>query len=371
MKIQPRTLMGPGPSSVPNRILETLAQPTIGHLDPQFVDIMGDIKTLLQKTFITENDMTFAVSAPGSAGMETCFVNLIEANEKVIVCVNGVFGKRMVENVHAVGGIPVVLDFEWGTPIDVDTVEQALHAHPDAVVLAFVHAETSTGVASDVKSLSALAHKHNCYTIVDTVTSFAGMELRTDEWGLDAVYTGSQKCLSCVPGLSPITFSPRAVDKITNRATKVTSWMFDLNLVMGYWGKSQSNAPRTYHHTAPVNSLYALKEALLMVHEEGLENVWNRHYKMHALLKQGLDDLGIELAVNACCRLPMLNLVKIPDGYDDATVRTQLLNDHNLEIGAGLGTFAGDYWRIGIMGNSARAETIDLCIKALRDVLQK
>lgn len=371
MDIQARTLMGPGPSSVPARILQTLALPTIGHLDPQFVDIMGDIKTLLQHTFQTENEVTFAVSAPGSAGMETCFVNLIEPGEKVIVCVNGVFGNRMVENVHAVGGIPVILEFEWGMPVDTDTVEQALQDHPDAVVLAFVHAETSTGVVSDAQSLSALAQQYGCYTIADTVTSFAGMELRVDAWGLDAVYTGSQKCLSCVPGLSPVTFSPRAMQKITTRETKVASWMFDLNLVMGYWGKSNNtNAPRTYHHTAPVNSLYALKESLIMVHEEGLENVWHRHGKMHTLLKQGLEDLGVAFVVPEPHRLPMLNLVKIPDGYDDATVRTQLLNNHNLEIGAGLGKFAGQYWRIGIMGNSAREEPITLCLNALKDVLK-
>ena len=369
MKIQARTLMGPGPSSVPPRILETLALPTIGHLDPQFVDIMGDIKTLLQKTFITKNDMTFAVSAPGSAGMETCFVNLVEAGEKVIVCVNGVFGKRMVENVHAVGGIPIVVEFPWGSPVDVAVVEQALTDNPDAVVLAFVHAETSTGVASDAQALARLGREHDCYTLVDTVTSLGGMELRVDDWGLDAVYSGSQKCLSCVPGLSPVTFSPRAVDKITNRKTKVSSWMFDLNLVMGYWGTADSNAPRTYHHTAPVNSLYALKESLAIIHEEGLENVWHRHRAMHTMLKDGLDNLGIALAVDEPHRLPMLNLVKIPEGCDDATIRTRLLNEHNLEIGAGLGQFAGAYWRIGVMGHSAHPDKIKLCLDALKAVL--
>ena len=369
MQIQARTLMGPGPSSVSQRILDTLALPTIGHLDPQFVDIMGDIKTLLQKTFITKNEMTFAVSAPGSAGMETCFVNLVEPGEKVIVCVNGVFGKRMIENVVAVGGIPVAVEFDWGKPVDVAVVEQALIDNPDAVVLAFVHAETSTGVASDAKALASLAKQHDCYTLVDTVTSFAGMELRVDEWGLDAVYTGSQKCLSCVPGLSPVTFSPRAVEKITNRKTKVASWMFDLNLVMGYWGTSDSNAPRTYHHTAPVNSLYALKEALEIIHEEGLENVWDRHRAMHTKLKDGLQALGIEFVVDEPHRLPMLNLVKIPDGHDDGTVRSRLLNEHNLEIGAGLGQFAGNYWRIGVMGHSAHPDKIELCLNALKKVL--
>lgn len=362
-----RTLMGPGPSDVSPRVLQALAQPTIGHLDPLFVAMMDEVKALLQYAFQTENPFTIAVSAPGSAGMETCFVNLIEPGETVIVCRNGVFGDRMRENVERCGATAVMVDDEWGKPVDPAKVEAALNAHPEASVLAFVHAETSTGALSDAKTLAALAREHGCLTIVDAVTSLGGVPLLVDEWQLDAVYSGSQKCLSCVPGLSPVTFSSRAVEKMQQRSGKVQSWFLDQSLVLAYWS---GEGKRSYHHTAPVNSLYALHESLLMLKEEGLENAWQRHRDMHNLLKAELEALGIQFLVEEAYRLPQLNAVAVPEGVDDAAVRARLLNDYNLEIGAGLGALAGKAWRIGLMGYAAKRENIALCAKALSDVLK-
>ncbi len=361
-----RTLMGPGPSDVHPRILEALSRPTIGHLDPVFVEMMEQTKSLLQYVFQTENRLTMPVSAPGSAGMETCFANLVEPGDKVIVCQNGVFGGRMKENVERTGGTPVMVEDEWGKAIDLQKAQDALVANPDAKILAFVHAETSTGAQSDAKELVELAHKHDCLTIVDTVTSLGGTPVKVDEWGIDSIYSGTQKCLSCTPGISPISFNERALDKVRKRSSKVQSWFLDLNLVMGYWGSGQK---RAYHHTAPVNALYGLHEALRIVQEEGLENAWARHLKMHIALKAGLEAMGLNLIVDEAHRLPQLNAVSIPEGVDDASVRGRLLNEYNLEIGAGLGALAGKVWRIGLMGHSARAENILLCIGALEAVL--
>lgn len=365
-----RTLMGPGPSDVYPSVLAASAKPTLGHLDPLFVGMMDEVKTLLQYAFQTQNEMTLAVSAPGSAGMEACFVNLVEPGEKVIVCRNGVFGERMRQNVERVGAVAVLVDNEWGTAVDVAAVEAALKANPDAKFLAFVHAETSTGARSDAQALCALAKQYGCLSIVDAVTSLGGIELRVDAWGIDAIYSGSQKCLSCVPGLSPLSFSPAAVEKIKARKTPVQSWFLDQTLVMGYWSNSQG-AKRSYHHTAPVNALYALHEALRLLADEGLDAAWARHAAMHAELRDGLEKLGIEFVVAAADRLPQLNAVHIPTGVDDAAVRTRLLNEYNLEIGAGLGALAGKAWRIGLMGYAARRENIALLLKALGDVLGK
>ncbi len=361
-----RTLMGPGPSDVHPRILEALSRPTIGHLDPVFVGMMEEIKALLQYAFKTENALTIPVSAPGSAGMETCFVNLVEPGDKVIVCQNGVFGGRMKENVERCGGTPVMVQDEWGKAVDPHKVEDALKANPDVCILAFVQAETSTGAQSDVKTLVDLAHRYDCLTIVDAVTSLGGTELRVDDWHVDAIYSGTQKCLSCAPGISPVSFNERALEKLKGRDTKVQSWFMDLNLVTAYWGGGQQ---RTYHHTAPVNALYGLHEALLMLREEGLENAWKRHRKNHLALRAGLEALGMEFIVAEADRLPQLNAVSIPEGLDDAVVRSRLLNEYNLEIGAGLGTLAGKVWRIGLMGHASRAENILLCVGALEAVL--
>ncbi|MBP6519055.1 alanine--glyoxylate aminotransferase family protein [Shewanella sp.] len=362
-----RILMGPGPSDVYPEVLAAQSRPTVGHLDPLFVGMMDELKSLIQYAFQTKNEMTMAVSAPGSAGMETCFVNLVEPGEKVIVCRNGVFGERMRQNVERVGAIAVLVDNEWGAPVDPAAVEAALKANPDAKFLAFVHAETSTGALSDAKTLCALAKQYGCLSIVDAVTSLGGVELRVDEWGIDAIYSGSQKCLSCVPGLSPVSFSSAAVEKLKNRKTPVQSWFLDQSLVMAYW--TSAGGKRSYHHTAPVNALYALHESLRMLAAEGLENAWQRHHEMHLVLRAGLEKLGLNFVVAEDYRLPQLNTVYIPTGMDDAAVRTRLLKDYNLEIGAGLGALAGKAWRIGLMGFGARRENVSLCLKALEEVL--
>lgn len=367
-KAPQRTLMGPGPSDVSPRVLAALGQATIGHLDPEFIRMMDEVKELLQYAFQTKNELTIPVSAPGSAGMETCFANLVEAGDKVIVCRNGVFGARMLENVERFGGEAVMVEDDWGRAVTPAKVEAALQANPDAKIVAFVHAETSTGAISDAKEITRIAHAHDAMVIVDAVTSLAGSELRVDDWGIDAIYSGTQKCLSCVPGISPVSFGERAIAAIKARTTKVPSWFLDLNLVMGYWG---GNAKRAYHHTAPVNDLYALHESLVILKEEGLENAWARHAANHEKLKAGLQGLGIGYVVPEDERLPQLNSVWIPEGADDAEVRGRLLKEYNLEIGAGLGDFAGKVWRIGLMGYASRDENIELCLSALKTVLGK
>ncbi|MEN8108014.1 MAG: alanine--glyoxylate aminotransferase family protein [Pseudomonadota bacterium] len=361
-----RTLMGPGPSDVNPRVLEAMSRPTIGHLDPAFVGMMDEMKVLLRYAFRTQNDLSMPVSAPGSTGMETCFVNLVEPGDKVVVCQNGVFGGRMKENVERAGGTAVMVEDDWGRAVDINKAGEALKANPDTKILAFVHAETSTGAISDAESLARLAREHDCLTIVDTVTSLGGSPLMVDDWGLDAVYSGTQKCLSCVPGLSPVTFSQRALDVVTSRKTTVQSWFMDLNLVLGYWG---GGGKRAYHHTAPINTLYALHEALVILQEEGIENAWVRHQTNHNALKAGFEAMGLAFVVPANERLPQLNAVSIPEGVDEAAVRTILLNDYNLEIGAGLGAMAGKIWRVGLMGFASNKTNVLFCLGALDAVL--
>ncbi|MCB2092035.1 MAG: alanine--glyoxylate aminotransferase family protein [Alphaproteobacteria bacterium] len=362
-----RTLMGPGPSDVSPRVLEAMARPTIGHLDPAFQKLMEEIKILLRYAFKTENKLTFPVSAPGSAGMETCFANLVEKGDKVIVCVNGVFGTRMVENVIRCGGEAIVVNDEWGKPVSIEKVETELKANPDVKIVAFVAAETSTGVASDTRTLCKLARAHDCLTIVDAVTSLGGSELDVDGWGIDAIYSGSQKCLSCPPGISPVSFNDRAIEKIKKREKPVQSWFMDLNLVMGYW---DGEGGRSYHHTAPVNAMYALHESLLILYEEGLENAWKRHSEMSQKLREGFNAMGIRYLVEEKYALPQLNTILIPDHItDEAAIRAKLLNDHNLEIGAGLGALAGKVWRVGLMGHSARIENVEKCLAAFKAVM--
>ena len=363
-----RTLMGPGPSDVHPRVLAAMARPTIGHLDPVFVAMMDEVKAMLQYAFQTRNHLTMPVSAPGSAGMETCFVNLVEPGDKVVVCVNGVFGGRMKENVDRLGGVPILVENAWGDPVDPNKLEDTLRSHGDARLVAFVHAETSTGARSDAKTLVEIAHRHDCLTIVDAVTSLGGIPMKVDEWGIDAIYSGSQKCLSCTPGLSPVSLNERAIEKIKRRKSPVPSWFLDLTLVMGYWGGSNK---RTYHHTAPVNALYGLHEALVMLQEEGLENAWARHEKNYHALRAGVEALGLKFIVREDSRLPQLNAIAVPANIDEAKVRQLLLSDYNLEIGAGLGALAGRIFRVGLMGQTSSMKNVVLFVNALKEVIAR
>ncbi|MBX3697394.1 MAG: alanine--glyoxylate aminotransferase family protein [Dokdonella sp.] len=361
-------LLGPGPSPVSRRVLDAMARPTIGHLDPRFVGMMDELKELLRFAMQTRNALTVPISAPGSAGMEAAFVNLVEPGDTVVVCQNGVFGGRMRENVVRIGATPVMVNDAFGTPVDLDKVEAALKANPGAKALAFVHAETSTGVESDAEALCRLARDHGALSIVDAVTSLGGIPLRTDAWGADAVYSGSQKCLSAPPGLSPLSFSEKAVATLKARKTPVQSWFLDLSLVMGYW---QGSGARAYHHTAPINMLYALHEALLILQQEGLDAAFARHRENHLRLKAGLEAIGLELLVAEKSRLPQLNAVKVPDGVDEAVVRKRLLNDFGIEIGAGLGELAGRIWRIGLMGAGSTPQSVDRVLEALAVCLDR
>ena len=360
-----RTLMGPGPTEIHPRVLTTMSQPAIGYLDPVFVEMMEELKSLLRYVFQTDNALTFPISGPGSVGMEYCFVNLVAPGDKVIVCRNGVFGGRMIENVERCGGTAIVVDDEWGKPVDPHKVEDAFRKHPDVRLLSFVHAETSTGAQSDARALTQIAHRHDAMVIMDAVTSLAGTPVLVDEWKVDAIYSASQKCLSCTPGLSPVSFSERAVGHVKNRKDKIHSWFMDMNLLLGYWGATN----RTYHHTAPTNSLFALHEALLLIKEEGLEQCWARHRRHHVALKAGLEAIGLKFRVAEPYQLPQMNAVLCPDGVDEELVRRTLLGEFGIEIGAGLGPLKGKIWRFGLMGYSCRPDNVMLCLSALGSVL--
>ena len=360
-----RFLMGPGPSDVHPRVLQAMAIPMIGHLDPQFIVIMDEVKEMLRNLFKTGNNLTFAISATGSAGMETCFINLLEPGDTAVVCVNGVFGTRMCDIVERCGAKLVRVDAPWGSPIKPADVKKALEKCRPRLV-AVVHAETSTGVLQPLEEIGKMAHDAGALFLVDTVTSLGGTDVRVDEWGIDAVYSGTQKCLSAPPGLSPVSFSQRAIEVMDKRKTKVQSWYLDLTMVKKYW----EGAKRTYHHTAPVSMLYALHEALRIIFEEGLPQRFERHKRNHELLKAGLEELGIKFVVDAPYRLPMLNAVSIPAGLDDAAVRKQLLEEYNIEIGAGLGDFAGKFWRIGLMGCSSTPNHVNILLAALRKIIK-
>jgi alanine-glyoxylate transaminase / serine-glyoxylate transaminase / serine-pyruvate transaminase len=358
-----RILMGPGPSDVHPRVLKAISTPLIGHLDPEFVGIMDDIKFMAQQTFRTKNHLTFVVSAPGSAGMETCLINLLEPGDEALICVHGVFGARMADIAERCGARVIRVEAPWGSPIDPQQVKDALkNCRPKLV--AIVHAETSTGVLQPLEEISRMTHEAGALFVVDAVTSYCGTEVNTDDWGIDAVYSGTQKCLSAPPGMSPVSFSDRAVAALDNRKTKVQSWFLDLSLVKNYW----EGAKRTYHHTAPISNMFALREAYRLVLEEGLEKRFARHRRNHELLRDGLQAMGFEFLVEPPYRLPMLNSVKIPQGIDDATVRSRLLNEYNIEIGSGLGEFAGKVWRIGLMGESSTPNHVNMFLAALKDV---
>jgi len=358
-----RDLFGPGPTNVPASVLHALAQPTIGHLDPAFLGVMDEVGERLRYSFQTGHPLTFVLSAPGSLGMEASFVNLLERGEKVVICINGVFGGRMRDICERLGAEVIAIENDWGTPVNLDDLCQTLDAHSNVTAVAFVHAETSTGVLSDAKAIAGIARSHGCLVIADCVTSLAGVELYVDDWGLDIVYSGSQKCLSCIPGLSPITFSQQAVDKIKQRKTPVQSWFCDIKLLMSYYESGEKT--RAYHHTAPVNSLYAMNEALRLVMDETLRVRWDRHRDAAGHLYTRLETAGLEMIVAAEHRLSPLTLVRIPEGVDDAAIRGALLTRHNIELGGGLGKFAGKAWRIGLMGENATVARADFIADAV------
>ena len=360
-------LMGPGPSLVPPEVYKALSCKTLGHLDPYFIKIMDEIQVLLQKIMNTSNRLTLPISGTGSAGMETCFVNLVEPQDPVLVLINGVFGKRMVEVATRLGGNVDSIEFEWGTPINIEAVKEKLEKQSYKIVAA-VHAETSTGVSNPIGKISEILKGTDSLFLVDTVTSLGGMEVNVDGWGIDAVYSGTQKCLSCPPGLAPVSFSDKAFSVITNRKIKVPNWYLDMSLIGQYW---QSERKRTYHHTAPINMLYGLYQALSLIFEEGVENVFKRHKENHLKLKDGLESLGLNMYVKEPYRLPMLNAVSIPEGVDDLKSRQTLLNKYGIEIGGGLGPLAGKIWRIGLMGHTARPENVERLLDSLEKALKE
>lgn len=358
-----RVLMGPGPSDVDPRVLEALARPTMGHLDPAFLGILNEIRGLLQYTFKTGNQMTLAMSGTGSAGMETCVVNLVEPGDPMLVCINGVFGKRMSDVAARAGADVSTIETEWGRVFEPEVIDQELK-RKRAKLVGIVHAETSTGARQPIEEISRIVHSHGALLLVDAVTSLGGIEVDVDGWSIDACYSGTQKCLSCPPGLAPVTFSDAALQALEKRKTKVQSWYLDLTMIRQYWGSE-----RLYHHTAPINMNYALLEALRIVKEEGLENRWARHWSNHRMLKRGLAAIGINYVAQAGYELPMLNAVSVPEGVDDTRVRKQLLEEFGIEIGAGLGAFKGRVWRIGLMGAASTVSNVMLFLAALEKCL--
>ena len=358
-------LMGPGPSCVHPDVYKALSRDTLGHLDPYFIKIMDEIQVLLQEVMNTKNQLTLPMSGTGSAGMEACFVNLIEPKDRVLILINGVFGKRMQEVSNRLGANVDTIEFDWGTPINPEAVKEKLENNTYKII-AVVHAETSTGVKNPILEISNLLKEKDSLFLVDAVTSLGGMEVNLDAWNIDASYSGSQKCLSCPPGLAPVSFSEQAFSKIMNRENKVPNWYLDMSLIGQYW---QQDRKRVYHHTAPVNMLYALYQSLLLFKEEGASNVFKRHVECHLKLKEGLKGLGLEMFVEEPYRLPMLNAVTIPDGVDEAEVRKRLRLEHKIEIGGGLGPLAGKIWRIGLMGHTARIENVERLLKALEKIL--
>ena len=364
-KFQPpkRVLLGPGPSPVEDRVLQAMAAPVLGHLDPLFLRCMDDIQEMLRYVFETGNRVTVPISATGSAGMEAALVNIIEPGDEAVVCIHGVFGERMLDIIGRAGGKPVIVRAEWGHAIERKDIEAALDSSKPRA-LAIVHAETSTGVLQDLTGLGELVHNKGALLVVDAVTSLGGHPVGVDRNGIDVCYSGTQKCLGAPPGLAPITFSERALERVRARKSKVQSWYLDMTMVEKYWGSD-----RTYHHTAPISMNYALREALRIVCDEGLEARWQRHELNHRALVAGLEAMGLEMNVAPEHRLWSLNAVRVPEGVDDARVRDRLLNDSNIEIGGGLGPLKGKIWRIGLMGSGSSRENVLLVLEALNRAL--
>jgi alanine-glyoxylate transaminase / serine-glyoxylate transaminase / serine-pyruvate transaminase len=369
MRIGSRVLLGPGPSEVHPRVLRAMSTPLVGHLDPEFVALMEDVKRLLRETFRTRNRLTLPLSATGSAGMEAVLVNLLEPGDGAVICVNGVFGGRMAEIARRAGAEVTTVEVPWGEVFEPGRVRAAFEVLATRStgrprLLAVVHAETSTGARQPLEELARVAHEHGALFVVDAVTSLGGTALEIDAWGIDACYSGTQKCLSCPPGLAPVTLNDAATERVRSRTRPVQSWYLDLSLIDQYWGDA-----RVYHHTAPISMIYALYEALRLVHEEGLERRFRRHAVHHAALVAGVEALGLEMAVAAPYRLPMLNSVCVPQGVDEASVRARLLQRHGIEIGAGLGPWKGRVWRIGLMGESSTPANVLLVLAALGEAL--
>ncbi len=363
-RIEEILLMGPGPSSVHDSVYAALGKKTIGHLDPYFIRIMDAIKADLRTLLNTGNALTIPMSGTGSSGMEACFVNLIEKDDPVLILINGVFGMRMQDVAQRLGAAVDALEFEWGTSVVTDEVEKKVNAKHYKIV-AVVHAETSTGVKNPVDEIGAVLKGSDTIYLVDAVTSLGGLEIAMDAWGIDALYSGTQKCLSCPPGLAPLSFSDKAVAALQNRSTKVPNWYLDLSMIMNYW----KGATRAYHHTAPINMHYGLYQALQLILEEGPDAVYLRHLNHHHELVNGLEAMGLSMLVAPACRLPMLNSVNVPEGVDEADVRSTLLEKYKIEIGAGLGPLAGKIWRIGLMGHTARQENVTRLLAALKSIL--
>ena len=356
--------MGPGPSTVPARILQAISAPTLGHLDPQYIEYMDETCAMIRQVYRTENQLTFPVSGTGMAGMEAIMVNLIEPGDETIVMINGVFGGRMKDNMERCGATVHAVEIPWGQSFTTDQFAAAIAEHPNAKLLGVVHAETSTGALQDLSAVGELLHEAGMLFAVDAVTSLGGHDVRVDDWGIDAIYSGTQKCLSCPPGLSPVSFSPRAIERIEARQKKSQSWYLDVSMLKDYYTGAGG---RAYHHTAPINMVYALREALSMVIEEGLENRFDRHRSMHQQLRSGLEELGLKYIPDHS--LHTLNCVAVPEGIDEAAIRKRLLEEFDIEIGGGLGVFAGKAWRIGLMGESASSRNILTLLGALRTCL--
>lgn len=366
LKIPTRTLMGPGPSDVHPRVLQAMATPMIGHMDAEFMKVMDEVMQMMRDVFQTENELTVAMSGTGSSGMETVFVNLIDPGDEVLVGVNGLFGERMVDVAQRCGAEVNQINVDWGDVLSPEAIQDALNNHPETKFVALVHAETSTGALQPLEEISKIVKEHGALLIIDAVTSLGGSYVNIDALDIDACYSGTQKCLSAPPGLSPVTFSKRALEVMENKQEKVQSWYLDLSMIRDYWGSE-----RAYHHTAPISMNYALHESLRMIKEEGLDNTVARHKKLGAALQQGLEAMGLELHVEEAYRLPQLTAVRVPEGVNEAEVRTTLLNDYSLEIGAGLGSLQGKIWRIGLMGHSCSETNVMTVLNALEQALVK
>ena len=361
-----RLLMGPGPSTVPDRVLRAMGSPTLGHLDPQYIGFMDETCEMLRQVFQTENRLTFPVSGTGMAGMEAILSNLVEPGDEVIVCINGVFGGRMRENASRMGAIVHTVEVPWGETFSDEAIAEAVQEHPNATMLGIVHAETSTGAWQPLEGISKIVHDAGMLLAVDSVTSLGGHELNVDGWQIDAIYSGTQKCLSCPPGLSPVSFSARAIERIEARKHPVQSWYLDVTMLKDYY-LGKGDGARAYHHTAPINMVYAFRESLRIVLEEGLQARWDRHQCVHHMLREGLENLGLSYIPERS--LHTLNCVRVPEGIDEASVRRELLERFDTEIGGGLGVFAGKAWRIGLMGYGATEANVRALLAALKTLL--